>query len=546
MAQTYDFTSYRAIVDNNKLTVVYNGLEWFCLPISISVGDNDVNVELASAVEENGVHTLTFGAYSSKWAEKSYILCLAPDGISLKAKVNGVHPRENLPASVDRITYCADTKYEASGYILPCAQHASRRRMYREINEDGSIGIHYLAPPLYSFPFVAEKAEGSVAIGIGAAEGEYNFNEFRYTRSRNRCGFVLPYTKTREVREAWETPSLIITFGEDELASLAAYSAWHYNHLGCRKNPSHTNVPRWWKGPFFCGWNEQRPQAEALGLNISQYAAARQDVYEAMSKRLDELDLHPTAIIIDDKWQENYGTLVPDPEKWPDLRGFVNAEHAKGRKVILWFKLWSAEGLPTDECATLAHNPMHTDPTNPAYRERMKKTIYKLLSGDEGCYDCDGFKIDFLSACPSLPGIRLYDNNVRGVELLKKNIGLIHDCAKAAKADALINCSACHPYLAEVVDQSRLHDLSSDVRNSAACMKWRSELFHAAMPDITIDTDEGGRGSREDVLDYMRKAPTIGVPVLYWLTPSKDAPVTAEDWAERRAIWNEYAARQEK
>lgn len=249
MASTYDFSTYRAIVDGNVLTVIYNGLAWFSLPVSVSVEDSDESIQLVSETEENGTHTLVFSAQSSRWEEKSCVLCIAPDGISLKAKVKGVRQGEELPVLIEKLTYCSDTKYEASGYILPCAQHASRRRMYREINEDGSIGIHYLAPPLFSFPFVAEKAEGSVAIGAGAVAGEYNFSEFCYKKGGNRCRFVLPYPKAREITDEWETPSLIITFGEDELASLAAYSAWHYNHLGSKKNPSHSNVPRWWKGP---------------------------------------------------------------------------------------------------------------------------------------------------------------------------------------------------------------------------------------------------------------------------------------------------------
>lgn len=554
MTKTYEFPNYQAVVDDTSLGVVYNGLEWFRLPLSIAVGsdDEDTSVAPLSVEEADGTYSLLFQATGSRWAEKIYSLFLAPDGISLKAHV--VNDQDN-PAIVNEIQYCNGTKYEACGYIYPHAQHASRRSMYREITEPSAISIHYLAPPLYSFPFVAEATEGSVAIGVGAVEGQYNFNEFRYVKPdfrngkpifRNGCGFTLPYVKPRKVTDEWDTPCLIITFGSDEIASLSSYADWHYNRLGCRKNPTHTSNPRWWRGPYFCGWSEQRAQADALGLNVTQKEAARQDVYEEMSRRIDELGLKPTAIIIDDKWQEDYGTLIPDKKKWPDLRGFVDAQHAKGRKVILWYKLWSSEGLPVEETATLFGTPLHTDPTNPAYCERVKKAIYTLLSSDEGCYDCDGFKIDFLSAYPANPHTVTYDNDVFGVELLKKNLELIKTSAKAVKADALINCSSCHPYFAETVDQSRLHDLSSGVRNSVSCMTWRRDLFHAAMPDILVDTDEGGRGSRADVLNYMRKAPTLGAPVLYWLTPSRNAPVTEDDWAERRAIWEAYSAEQDK
>ena len=39
---------------------------------------------------------------------------------------------------------------------------------------------------------------------------------------------------------------------------------------------------------------------------------------ENMADTLDERGLRPSAIIIDDKWQKEYGTALPKPEKWPD------------------------------------------------------------------------------------------------------------------------------------------------------------------------------------------------------------------------------------
>ena len=97
-----------------------------------------------------------------------------------------------------------------------------------------------------------------------------------------------------------------------------------------------------------------------------------------MSNRLDELDLHPTAMIIDDKWQGKYGELLPDPKKWPDMRAFVDSQHEKGRKVMLWVKVWNSEGLDADECLTLEQQPYAADPTNPKYQKRLRETVRKI------------------------------------------------------------------------------------------------------------------------------------------------------------------------
>ena len=126
--------------------------------------------------------------------------------------------------------------------------------------------------------------------------------------------------------------------------------------------------------------------------------------------------LKPTAIIIDDNWQKQYGTAMPDLDKWPTLCEFAEQEHQKGRKVVLWFKCWSAEGLDADECLSVWSQPVAADPTSPKYQERLKRTIYKLLSSEDGCYNCDGFKIDFANCLPVGVPVQAHEPGVYGVE----------------------------------------------------------------------------------------------------------------------------------
>ena len=69
--------------------------------------------------------------------------------------------------------------------------------------------------------------------------------------------------------------------------------------------------------------------------------------------------------------------------------------------------------------------------------------------------------------------VKAYEPGVYGVEMLKRLYRLLYDSAKAAKPDALINCSNCHPYLAETTDQVRLHDYDSRQRSIKSVMKFR-------------------------------------------------------------------------
>src|SRR5699024_8278723 len=129
-------------------------------------------------------------------------------------------------------------------------------------------------------------------------------------------------------------------------------------------------------------------------------ALAREDVYDEFLDRLAEFDLDPGTIVIDDRWQREYGAATVDEDHWPDLRGWIDARHAEGRKVLLWWKAWDAEGIPAEECVrNAAGEPVSVDPGNHAYRDRLAGIIRHLLS-PEGL-DADGFKIDFTQRGPS-------------------------------------------------------------------------------------------------------------------------------------------------
>lgn len=129
-----------------------------------------------------------------------------------------------------------------------------------------------------------------------------------------------------------------------DFESLRRYAKWHYDRGVERAGAG--EIPKWWNGPFFCGWKEQ---AVTPGVENPKDAASQEN-YQRMSDTLDERLLRPSAVIIDDKWQKAYGTALPDPDKWPDMRAFVEGQHQKGRRVVLWFKSWDAEGLQDDEC----------------------------------------------------------------------------------------------------------------------------------------------------------------------------------------------------
>ncbi|MDF2923462.1 MAG: hypothetical protein K0R57_2376 [Paenibacillaceae bacterium] len=518
---------------------------------------SDVDEELLQLDHEQtgeGV-VLVWRTRSSLWEQKAYMLDCREDRFLYKVQVTGSGKLHKLAyfSGAGR-TVCKGSRYDASHYALPVAAGGGADVRVHTTAQNGELTLGYMAPPQFCFPFRMEGAPQWLGLGLAARPGAYNFDSFAYRFHAPYYGLFRMYLETdlkgyTTVNGQFETPAILGGSGGDEWEVLRHYSRWHYTEGGCA-NPreegsgpvganedAHPHMePSWWSGPFFCGWGEQNSIERA-----NPFVHANERAYTAMSDRLDELGLKPTVIIIDDKWQRYYGESLPDPGKWPSLRAYTDREHAKGRRVVLWFKTWNTEGLDADECVTLWTQPLGADPTNPKYRERMKRTIRLLLSDEEGCCNCDGFKIDFANCMPLGPDLRTSEPGVYGVELLKRMMALLYEAAKEVKSDALINCSACHPYFAEVADQIRLHDYYGGMRHSVDVMTHRAALFQAAMPGISMDTDGASHTHYRDTMAYMRAAPKLGVPDLYNLSSTSEAPLTRADWEEIRLIWEAYS-----
>ncbi len=394
----------------------------------------------------------------------------------------------------------------------------------------GKTGWFFTPPP---FCFSVRIPDGWMSLGIEAAPGQNRFTEYTYRGLETGFCLQLSYEGRTTVNGTYTLPALGIYFGQDEYDTLQQHVD-ALNRHGCVPPSIERTKADWWQEPIFSGWGVQCYQSAVRGGPAPGYA--RQSIYEDALTTLAEHDIHPITIVIDDKWQTAYGLNAVDSDKWPDLPGFVQAQHEAGRKVLLWLKAWDPDGLPLSECVVNAGSvPVGFDPTNPAFERRLREQVANMLSPHG--YNADGFKIDFTARIPVGPHLRTY-GDAWGLELMRLYLHILYDEAKRAKPDALIMTHTPHPYLADVVDMIRLNDINMGTDVNRA-MQHRARVARIACPHAIIDTDNWPITNRDAWRRYVQLQPELGVPSLYYAShiDSTQEPLEAEDYQLIRETW---------
>ena len=388
----------------------------------------------------------------------------------------------------------------------------------------------FFTPP--PFCYVLRKGSCCVTLGVTAEPGMHSFTEFEYTGGASGQGLLLRYEGEAAVSGEYTLPQVQMIFGADEYSLIGTFSRLERLPDAGRPAPAD-----WWTKPIFCGWGAQsamsgREQQPAPALSTQRF-------YEEFTASLDEKQIRPGTIVIDDKWQAAYGLNTVDPVKWPDMKGFIARMHEKGRRVLLWLKAWDPEGVDPALCIRdWRDRPVAIDPTHPDYRRLFEDRCRDLLS--PGGLDADGFKIDFTARIPSCAGCRRH-GEVWGLELMRSYLGMVYDAAKAVKPDALVMCHCPHPYLADKLDMIRLNDINTGKPVNPQ-MIHRARVARAAMPDRLIDTDNWPMPDKQSWLEYVRIQPDLGVPSLYYLWHMDNSPeaITDADLETVRESWDRW------
>ncbi len=342
----------------------------------------------------------------------------------------------------------------------------------------------------------------------------------------------------RSTGSNFASPVAAIHFGTSPIATLASFTHWMETSGFATRNTAPDAL--WHHLPIFCGWGEQTTIAGAQGKPSIANTLATQANYTQWIDDLEARNVHPATIVIDDKWMTKYGTLDIDTAKWPDLKRFVDEQHAHGRHVLLWIPVASTEGLPKELAIARNGNAVVADVSNPAYEAFLRKQIHHLVA-DIGI---DGFKEDWVGSQGNFSNVT-QSQPLYGIEFVRRFQFILFDEAHRTKPDALIETQTPNPLFRESSDMLRLNDIYTGTRNVPAVMRNRAAIARAAGWSL-LDTDNAATTTLAEWWSYMRAQPSIGVPSLYIVsrTVVTHEPVPAEDWQRLATLWQQYTATQ--
>jgi hypothetical protein len=407
-----------------------------------------------------------------------------------------------------------------------------------------------------------------LGLGLAVPPGEHLFSEFEYLGGTD---FALRLNSwgAREIRGQLTTPRVVLVPARDAHAAIGRY-ADILVASGLATRPRRV-AATWWERPIVCGWGHQSYQGDLFRIRSSPerppdnavYTLCTQATYRDIVERLDDRNISWGTLVIDARWFLAGGLKNVDTGRWPDLRGFIDAQHRQGRRVLLWWGPWDPDGVPEAECIryqpeaglTRDNRPgrmakfgtpqsgrkLAIDITLPQVRRRVRDQVRLLLSSDG--FDADGLKLDHVSAAPGVYGMAFPEGSARvfGIEATRSCLALIYEAAKEAKPDALVIGQSPTPYLADVQDMLRLGDIYSVRADSVAAeMAFRASMARQVDPDWLIDTDGWPLPSLTAMREYIDMQPSLGVPSLYYVThlDTTGEALGAIDYAHIRKAWS--------
>ena len=490
---------------------------------------------------------------STRWGRASTLVTCGEETVDVVARVAG----SGRPTDVHLLGSRSARGYHPSGSsfgTLFSPGPEDPGRIVRSAREHVALGVvgdgddgrahWFFTPPPLCLALTSDESAWTT-VSLAAPVSELAFPQLVYEGADRSFSLRLEYEGHTPVDGELAAPAVVVRPGARDPYDGLRLHRQDLEARGAAPPVVERDVPAWWREPIFCGWGAQCALAAQSGRPAPELAT--QANYDAFLARLEREGVVPGTVVIDDKWQDAYGTNRPDASKWPDLKGWIAARHGRRQRVLLWWKAWDVERLAPELCIRDdAGTPVAFDPTSPEARAVLEESVAAML-GPNGL-DADGFKVDFTARTPSGASVSTRGEQW-GIALLHDLLAVLHAAAKRVKPDALVITHTPHPAFVDVADMIRLNDMLrlNDPKpwpRVVPQMRYRSDVVRAACPELLIDTDDWCAPDLEQWREYLEVKSSFGVPALYY-AQSLDATgehLEARDYAALRETWERWRA----
>jgi len=424
-------------------------------------------------------------------------------------------------------------------------------------------GGNFIANPgIFCFVLRQNAAERCLALGLAVEPGGHRFSSYEYVGAPDGFGLRLQYHGRLRVDGRFATPRILLLFAGSEEEALRRYVD-HLQAEGLVPTVQRSQYA-WWRGPIVCGWGQQCHMADLFRVRSGRgrppdnaaYMMCTQPHYEGFVRELRRARLEWTALIIDVQWTAAGGLKEVDTGRWPDMPGFVRRLHAAGKKVLLWWAPWEADGLSVDDCIlqVVAPDPargevrgatrvLYPDISLPRVRRFLQERLASFLT-QRGC-DLDGLKLDHVVDTAPAVDLRYPSGSAEpaGVEMLHDYLLFLYTTAKSLKRDCLVIGQSPNPYFADTCDMVRIGpSYTSRAESVIEEMVFRARMARLAESDWLIDMDGWPMPSLAALLEYLPVQARLGVPSLYYSThvDTTGEPLTAQAVRTIRSAWRAY------
>jgi len=471
--------------------------EWLQLRIRAAVNGR----ELPAFVLENGKTDVR--AFEERYV-LVYTNAAARAELSFRAEkaVLALTVRRPTPFPVESVSIGLDQRTDSDTFFDPSVDY----QPYHEfpLSEPRTIKPGFASPPPWIFSYGKEGRVGCWSAALEPDPDKIDFLSFSHRPVPGKgFGWSVEYVDLPVEAGDLVVPPVVLRFGD---ADFFAALRRHVNDLqaeGKMKVPARS-LPAWHGETLACSWRYQR---EVEGNRPGRWQATEANCETAV-RMLEDKGISFGTFIVDDFWGAKHGIWEEDPERWKSLRGFIDRQHAKGRRVLLWV-CTDGEGLPAEEL--VSDNQWNLE--SPAFQARLREAARRILSSDPGCYDADGVKFDFTSTAGATKGFR-------GCGYIRRRFEMLTEALLAVKPEALLDYQCTNPYFTHALTMLRLNDYFGAPQHGLREMRLRAKIAEICAPGALRDTDHVSfrRYSYRGTYDFFRHQHEFGVRSLYLTT----------------------------